>query len=54
MVKYIDETCGINYITNLKIILDFAEQNGIERIRYSYLDLYPHALKRLKKLSRNF
>lgn len=54
MVKYIDEICGINYITNLKIILDFAEKNGIERIRYSYFDLYTHALKRLKNISRSF
>ena len=54
MIKYIDEICGINYISNLKIILNFAEEQGIERIRYSYLDLYDHVLKRLKKIARSF
>ena len=54
MIDVINKNCGINYIGNLKTILNFAEQNGIERIRYSYLDLYNHSLKRLAKLTSEF
>ena len=54
MIDVINKNCDINYIGNLKLILDFAEKNGIERIRYSYFDLYNHSLKRLKKLTTEF
>lgn len=54
MIDIINKICNINYIENLKKILNFAEENNIIRIRYSYLDLYHHVLERLKKVITNF
>ena len=43
-----------DYILNLKTILQFAEDNGINSIRYSYLDFYESTIKRLSKLPFKF
>ena len=43
-----------DYILKLKEILQFAEENGIYSIRYSYLDFYKSTIKRLSKLPVKF
>lgn len=47
----INKILNINYFNTIKEILDRTESIGIKRIRYSYLDCYPHVLKRLKLLN---
>ena len=49
------EKLGIkNYISTLKEILQFAEENKIYSIRYSFLDFYDSTIKRLSKLPFKF
>lgn len=43
-----------DYILTLKNILQFAEDNQIYSIRYSYLDFYDSTIKRLSKLPTKF
>jgi DNA repair photolyase len=52
--KEIDSMLNINYLYNIKDILARTESLGIERVRYSYLDFYPHVNKRFKEIDFNF
>lgn len=45
---------NINYFNILNSILKMTESLGIKRIRYSWLDCYPHVLKRLKLINTEF
>lgn len=45
---------NINYFNSLKEILNLTESLGIKRVRYSWLDCYPHVMKRLKSLNAEF
>ena len=54
MVSKINNTLNIDYLFNIKDILARTEELGITRVRYSYLDIYPHILKRFKKMDANF
>ena len=47
----INRVLNINYFNILNDILLRTESLGIKRVRYSYLDCYPHVLERLKKLN---
>ena len=53
-VPTIEKNLNIDYIPTLKNILQFAQENEIETIRYSYLDLYDHNIVRLAKLPFKF
>ena len=53
-VPSIEKNLNIDYIPILKNILQFAEENEIETIRYSYLDLYDHNIERFAKLPFKF
>jgi DNA repair photolyase len=47
----LNRVLNINYLNNIKEILQRTESLGIKRVRYSFLDYHPHILKRLKKLN---
>lgn len=54
-IETIETNLGIkDYILILKNILQFAEENGIYSIRYSYLDFYDSTIKRFSKLPFKF
>ena len=53
-VKAVDDVCGIDYIRKLEAILAMAENLGIRRVRYSYLNLYDFTLSRLQQISHEF
>ena len=50
-IETLEKNLGVkDYILTLKTILQFAEDVGINSIRYSYLDFYAPTIKRLKGL----
>jgi len=53
-IKMIDKTMEIDYIQKLSSILQMAEQIGIRRVRYSYLNVYDFVLADLWKISHDF
>ncbi len=54
-IETLNNNFGIkDYLLILKTILNFAEDNGIESIRYSYLDFYDSTIKRLSHLPFKF
>lgn len=54
-IDTMEKNLGIkDYLLTLKTILQFAEDNEIYSIRYSYLDFYNSTIKRLSKLPCKF
>ena len=40
------EATGRSFCDDLDVMINFAYENGISRIRYSYMDIYNHVLSR--------
>ena len=54
-IETMEKNLGVkDYLLTLKAILQFAEDVGINSIRYSYLDFYDSTIKRLSKLPFKF